>query len=342
MVEKKTFETITNTSIIVVLIVLAFFILKPILLSTIAGLLLAFIFYPLYKKISQKTKAKNLSAILLCISLIIIILLPLILVAPLIARQVFDIYIYLQRTDMITPLKEIFPYLFDSPELAQTISTALTSFVGKVASALLTSFTEILLNSVTITLHFLLILFVFFFGLRDGEQLVQLIKEISPLSKESEKRVFAQFKNITHSVIFGQIIIGLVQGLITGIGLFVFRVPNAMTLTLLATFLGILPIVGPVFVWVPVDIYLFLTGRTFAGVGLFIYGAFVITWVDTLIRPFIISSKSKIHPALALISMVGGLFVFGILGLILGPLIIAYLIMLLEFYKRQKPPRLWE
>ena len=209
------------------------------------------------------------------------------------------------------------------------------------ASSLLNNFTDILLNSPTIFLHLFLILFVFFFGLRDGNKLVAYFQSLSPLSKESEQKIFKQFSDITHTVIFGQIVIGIVQGIVTGVGLFIFGVPNALTLTFLAILSSMFPIIGPWLVWVPADIYLFTLGRTGAAIGLLIYGLVIASLVDNFMRPFIISRKTKINSALILIGMVGGLLVFGILGLVLGPLIIAYLLLLLDACRDKKTPNIF-
>ncbi len=336
MIDEKSFNKIASIFLIVVLAILTFFIIRPILISSIFALILAFIFYPVYRKVYSWTKNKNLSALLICLVLLTIIILPLLFFIPMLVKQTFNVYTLMQKEDFLAPLHALFNKFFSSQELSNDLIVSVNSFTSKIASSFLNKFTDILLSSPTILLHGLLILFVFFFGLRDGEKFVAYIQSMSPLSKESEKKVFKQFKDITHSVIFGQIIVGIVQGIVTGFALFIFKVPNALILTLVATFVGILPIIGPWLVWVPVDVYLFMTGRTTAGFGLLIYGLIVVSWVDTIIRPLIVSKKTKINSAIILVSMLGGLFVFGVLGLIIGPLIIAYLLLLLEYYRDTK------
>jgi predicted PurR-regulated permease PerM len=335
IIKEKHFKTIAIVVVIGILFILSFLILKPILLSAIFGLILAFIFHPVYKKIYSFFKNKNLSALLICLAVIIIIVLPLWFLIPIMVKQVFEIYIGLQQTGFSEIIESMLPS-FSSQEFSKNIIIAINSFIGEIASSFLNKFTDILLNSPVILLNISLIIFVFFFGLRDGEDLVNYIQKISPLSKESEKRIFKQFKDITHSVIFGQFIVGLIQGIITGIGFFIFGVPNALVLTLIAAFVGILPIIGPWLVWAPVDIWLFLNGEFYAGIGILIYGVLIISWVDNLIRPLIVSKRTKINAGIILVSMVGGLLTFGVLGLILGPLIISYLLLLLEFYKNKK------
>lgn len=340
-VDENTFKRILTIILIAVLIILAFLILRPILISTIFGLILALVFHPLYKWFLSKFRNSNLSAIIMTLILILIVLIPLLFLIPVIVRQTFDVYTYMQKTDLVTPLNNIFSKFFtSSPELAKNLAISLNSFTSKIASSFLNNFQEILLNSPSILLHLFLILFVFFFGLRDGEIFVKYLQDVSPLSKESGEKIFKQFKDITNSVVFGQIVTGIVQGILAGAILFILQIPNAAILTILAIFFAILPIIGPWIVWVPVDVYLFLTNQTVPAFILLFYGLIVISWVDNLLRPYIVGKRTKINSGVILVSMIGGLLVFGILGLIIGPLVISYLILLLEFYRNKKTPSL--
>ena len=336
MIDEKSFNKIANIVLIAVLVFLTFFILKPILTSVIFALILSFIFYPLYNKLLLWTKNKILSALIVCILLLGIIIVPLLLLTPTLVKQTFEAYSYLQGEDVFAPLKKLIQGFFPSQQISNQITIAINSFTSKIASSFLNKFTNIILNSPMILLHILLILFVFFFGLRDGDKFVEYIQSLSPLSKESEKKIFKQFKEITYSVIYGNIVVGIVQGIATGIALFILKIPNALVWTLVAIFAGVLPMVGTWVIWVPVDIYLFTIGRTTPAIGLLIYGLFVIIWIDNLTRMIIVSKTTKINSAIVLVSMVGGLLVFGVLGLILGPLIISYLLLLLDSYKDKK------
>ncbi|OGJ19017.1 hypothetical protein A3K73_07770 [Candidatus Pacearchaeota archaeon RBG_13_36_9] len=335
MIDEKSFNKIMSIILIAVLVVLTFLILRPILISTIFALILSFIFYPLHKRIRSIVKSKNLSALIICLILLAIIIIPLIFLIPLIVRQSVQVYTFLQGEDFLSPVYSLINK-FSSPDVSKDLIVGLNSFTAKMVDSFLSKFQDIILGSPVILLHLLIILFVFFFGLRDGEEFIAYLQSLSPLSKESEKKVFQQFKDITYSVIYGNILVGVIHGLVAGIALFILGIPNAVILTLLAVFFSVIPLLGPWLVWVPVDIYLFSAGRTTAAVGLLIYGLVVISWIDNIIRPLIVSRRTKINSAIILVSMVGGLFVFGVLGLILGPLIISYLILIIEIFRNKK------
>jgi len=336
MIDEKSFNKIASIVVIAALLVLTFLILRPILMSSIFALILAFIFYPVYKKVRLLVKSENLSALIICVILLVIIIVPTLFFTPIIIKQTFEVYSYIQGTDVLTPFKKVFPSFFSSQEISTKIAIAINAFTNKMTSTFLNKFTDILLNSPTIFLRLLIIMFVFFFGLRDGEKLMEYIQSLSPLSKESEVKILKQFKEITYSVIFGQIGIGIVQGVLTGIALFVLGIPNAVVLTLLAIFLSIMPLIGPWPVWVTVDLYLFSVGRTNAAIGLLVYGLILVSLIDNVLRSLILSKRTKINSAVILVSMIGGLFVFGILGLVIGPLVIAYLLLLFENFRNKK------
>jgi predicted PurR-regulated permease PerM len=156
-----------------------------------------------------------------------------------------------------------------------------------------------------------------------------------PFSKDVEKKLFDSTRDITSSVLYGQVVIGFIQGIILGIGLFIFKIPNPFILTIVAILAGILPIVGPALVGIPVAIVLLINGNGVATFGILAF-TLLSSLSDNFLRPFFVAKRTKLHSALVLTGMIGGFFFLGILGLILGPLIIAYLIIAIEVY-RNKP-----
>lgn len=334
------FKKIMTTIILAGLIILSFFLLKPILFSIIFGVILAFIFTPVYNKLHKIIRSKNIAALLLCFLLIILIVLPLWFLTPIFINQSVKLYLASQKIDFITPLKTIFPSLFASEEFSAEIASIFSSFITKVTNSLVNSFSQLILNFPTLFLQSLVVFFTFFFVLKDKEEVISYIKSLLPFSKNIEDELFKSSKGITSSVIYGQIIIGMIQGILVGIGFFIFGVPNALLLALFASLAGILPIIGPVIIWVPVAIYLFIEGNTFSALGISIFGV-VASTIDNFLRPIIISKRTTMHPALVLIGMIGGLFLFGVLGFILGPLIIAYLFIILEIYRNKKIPNIF-
>ena len=328
---EKDIKKLIAIFLILSLAILVFILVRPILLAIIWGLILAYIFFPVYRKVLQVIKRPNLAAFLICILVILLIVIPLYFFVPLIIGQAFDVFQYIQKLDMKSFIKVILP---SAPEqFIIQVTLTLDSLISKFTSGILGGLADFLLEVPTLLFNLVIIAFVFFFTLRDSEKLAGFVSALSPLNRIQEKELVKQFKDITNSVIFGQILIGLAQGIMAGIGFFIFGVPHALVLTLLAILFSIIPILGAFFVWIPAAVYLFLQGNVPFAIIYLIYNIILVSNIDNLLRIYIVAKKTNLSQVIVLIGMVGGLFIFGILGLILGPLLLAYFITLLQAYK---------
>jgi predicted PurR-regulated permease PerM len=306
-------------------------------MSIILGIILAFIFTPVYDFVFKFVKRKNVTAALLCLVLICLIVIPLWYIFPVAIDQSIKFYMNSQDMDFVTPLKSIFPSFFESEEFSNEIGLAIHSFVTKTTNSLMNSMSNVILNFPTLFLQLLVVFFTFFFVLRDKEELISYIQSLLPFSKEVEKRLFKSSKDLTVSILFGQIVLGIVQGIIAGIGFFIFGVPSALLLTLLAAVAGVFPIIGTAIIWIPVVIYLLIAGNTVSALGVALFGL-ISSIIEALFKPIFISRRAKMNSSLVLFGMVGGILLFGLLGIILGPLILAYLFIVIEAYRNKKLP----
>jgi len=335
--DEKFFNKVMTTIILAILVVLSFFILRPILMSIVVGIILAFVFTPVYNWLDKKIKIPTLSAVIISIILIFLIITPIWFLTPVVVDQSLKLYFATRQMDFATPLENFFPSLFASKEFSNEVGSIIYSFVNKSTNALVNSFSNLILNFPTLMLQLLVAFFTFFFVLRDKDQLLNYIKSLLPFSKDVEKKLFDQTKGITMSVLYGQIIIGLLQGAIAGLGFFIFGVPNALLLTIFACLAGIFPIIGTTIIWLPVAIYLLIAGSTIPAFGVIVFGL-IASMIDNILKPMFVARRTTLPASVTLIGMVGGFFLFGILGFILGPLIIAYLIIILEIYRNKRVP----
>jgi len=339
--EEYYFKRALSVMIFVALLILAFLVLRPIALSIISGLILAFIFSPVFKKINNNIKNRNISAGLIVFAFVTLLIIPAFFLTPLVLNQSIKIYSLSKQVDfrevlgsVFQGLEQIFPSFVVPEDFVTEIGASLDSFATKTTSLIVNSISEIFLNFPSILLQLFVMFFVFFFVMKDNEEFIAYLKSLLPFSKDIEKKLFKSSKEITVSVIYGQFIIGIVQGIIAGIGFFIFGIPNALFLTLIASIAGIFPIIGTTIVWIPVSIYLLVAGNSFEAIGILLFGLLSST-VDNFLRPLIVSRRTQLEPSIVIIGMVGGWFFFGVLGLLLGPLILAYLLILLELYRKE-------
>lgn len=334
--EEKDFKNIVVTIMVIALFVLAFLIVKPIIISILFGLILAYVFNPLYRKLHKNIKSKNLCATILVCGILIILLVLAVFFTPVLIRQMSDVYNSIQKVDLYSILINNLPESFQPTIISADISAAMSSSTTALAGLIRKGVENLIFNIPTIFLYLAVTIFSFFFVLRDYDDIREYIRSISPLGDETNKKFYQKFEQITNSIIYGELLAGISQGLSAGIAYFIFGVPNALLLTLLTTFAGIIPVFGAWIVWAPAAIYLFLSGHVYASMGLFIYCILVVSSIDNVVRLLVISKMAKMNTALSLIGMIGGLFVFGLMGLIIGPLVLAYLLLVIEFYKERK------
>jgi len=327
---EKDAKRIALVLIIMFISVLALIIVRPVMMSVLGGLILAYVFFPVYTWFLQYIKYRTLAASIVTVIVLAVIFVPLWFLAPVIVNRVFDLFQYSQSFDSATLISEIFP---DSGQLVTQASLAINNAIGKVSSVVVNTFVDFLVNFAVVSLHLFLVAFVFFFALRDESELRKFVSGLSPLRKKQERDLVKQFKDITNSIVYGQIIVGIFQGVTAGIGLWLFGVPNAFLLSIIALILSIIPVIGPGLLYIPVAIYMIVVGNPFLAIGYLLYNLLIVSSIENVLRAHIVQKKAKLSQVIALIGMVGGLLVFGILGLILGPLILAYFVTFLRAYK---------
>lgn len=332
-ITEKDIKKISLIVLLVILAILAFLIIRPVLLSILAGLILAYLFLPIYKYSLRWIKSKTLSAALVSITLLALIAIPLWFLLPMISQQVFELFRMSQNLDITGITRTIFPGASD--QFVAQVDATLKNSISKITSSILNSIVDLLLNFATISLHLLLVAFVFFFSLKDSEKLKNFSSGLLPLGKNQEKQFVKQFRDITHSILYGQVVAGIVQGGLAALALFTFGVPNALLLSVIALILSVIPVIGPSFVYIPVTIYLIVLGDPLLATGYLLFNLLIVSSIDNIFRSHFVSRKTNLSQAIILIGMIGGLFLFNILGLIIGPLILAYFITFLRAYKEK-------
>src|SRR3989344_4737224 len=166
-------------ALIVGLGILVFFIIKPIILSIIGGLILAYIFYPVHSKLYSWTKMRILSASLVTIFVLLLIIVPIWFLAPIIVQQIFSLFSMFQALELTKLFQLLFPNA--SQQFVAQVSLTVDTFITKATSSALNSFLDVLLDFPILLLQGFLVGFVFFFALRDGDKFSQFVSEISPL-----------------------------------------------------------------------------------------------------------------------------------------------------------------
>ncbi|MFH1823159.1 MAG: AI-2E family transporter [archaeon] len=319
--------------IFLVLLVVAIFLVKPYIAAILGGIILAYVLRWPYKKLSKLIKHNGWSAGIVCVLAVAILLIGGFFIAQITIQEAFNLYLTIQKIDTLTVVNNIvnsvFPHI---PGLGSQITTIIQQGVTTVTNSFISAIGTLITDIPEIMFQSFIILFITFYVLKEWDFITQTVKKLLPFDKELKERFITRSNKVTNATIFGQILIGSIQGLVSGIGFYLFGAPSPLFFTLIAIFAGILPFIGPWVVGIPIGFVMIATGQTVPGILLIVFIVLVAGTIDDIIRPYVVGKKAKINPAIVLIGMLGGLALMGVVGLIVGPLILEYLLIFMDVY----------
>ncbi len=240
------------------------------------------------------------------------------LVAPWVQQQVAAI-----RAEGMDGLPEWLPFREAIIEYQATIAAQLGNLARTVGNILVSSLRAGTGGILIGTLNFFILIYALFFFLLKGKDMSRAAITLVPMVEKDRKLLAERAISTIRATVKGSFLIAVVQGTLTGFGLFVAGVPGAIFWGAIATLLSIIPMVGPPLIWVPAAIWLFVSGQTMPAIGLAVWGGIFISWSDNILRPILVGKDAKMSDLMVLISTLGGLTLFGAVGIILGPVIAA-------------------
>ena len=314
----------------------AFFLVYPFLNYICFALFLAYILHPVRRTLQKKINNRSLCALILILLILIVIILPTIYISFKLVREIRsnlsmmsdspDRYVYLEKIEYL--LQRFTGESTDLHVYKQRLIGQVRSFLVRAAPDFLGSLTELVLG-------LFIMFFVMFYLFQGRRRSFDRFRELIPLAPNLKDKLIEEIKSVTWAVVYGQVMTALVQGTLGGVGFFIFGVPNPILWGFTMIILSFLPVVGTSIIWVPAGILLILSGETFRGIGLLLWGGILVMNVDNFLKPRLISGRSNIHPVTVLLGVLGGLKLFGFIGLVAGPLILALMIALIRFYEEE-------
>jgi predicted PurR-regulated permease PerM len=176
-------------------------------------------------------------------------------------------------------------------------------------------------------------LMMLFFLLRDGEELRQSLRGISPFTRGQETELLEHLGNTVKAVLQAMIIVPLIQGVVAFFGFWAFGLPSPLLWAVMVVFAALIPILGSPLAWIPAALYFLVNGDMGRALGMTAYGVFVISMVDNIVKPIILKGSAQIHTMLGFLSIMGGLLAFGPKGLIVGPVVLSLVLSAYRIYR---------
>ncbi|MFP4117908.1 MAG: AI-2E family transporter [Candidatus Woesearchaeota archaeon] len=352
MAEKKNSTMLEKFFLILfflILFYLSYLVFKPFLITIMTAGVLAYITYPLYKRLLSFVRLRYLAAFIMTLFVFVVVAAPISIVGTHIWNEAVEGFGTLvgfadelleeggcEGSDSsICVFANQVVTLYQSEFFDRFIQDNIPDF------SLVSSGQGLIFSVTGFIFHFFITFFAMFFFFADGDSIAKGLKGAIPLKKDYKDMIINRFKSITSGVIYGQLMTSLIQGLLAGIGFYIFDIGSPVLFGLLTAFTSMFPIIGAAGVWLPAAIvkisYSFAIEdipAVWMGVGFVIYGTLIVSMVDNFLRPKFIGDKTRLHPILAFVGVLGGIALFGIIGLLLGPLVMALLVSTLEIYAK--------
>lgn len=321
--------------------VMSFFIFKPFLTALALALTAAVVFFPVYKYILARVKgARSFASLATIVLIFILIITPLTLVGIQLVQEASSLYgsmLVSGNSNIFTDwlasasasLSPFFPGL-------ENASLNLSGYTQKGLSLLLANALPIFSNMATLLLNTVVFLMALFFLLRDGELLADKLVRLSPLYDTDDKNILASLSAAIHSVVTGNLLTAIIQGVIATVGFVIFGIPHAILFGSIASIAALLPGVGTALVIIPAVLYLLATGSVVATAGLAVWGAVAVGTIDNFLGPKLMARGMTMPSIVVFLSVVGGIGLFGPFGFIFGPLIVSLFLTLTEFFFKKK------
>jgi predicted PurR-regulated permease PerM len=299
------------------------------------AVILAIIFAPLQRRLYPKLGNRpNVTALITLLVALVVAVLPVILITGLIVQEGASLYQRIQSgeldvANLVSSARELLPAslqlqlqrfgLGDPEQMRERLASGALAGSQFIATKAF-SFGQ---GTFQFLVSFFVMLYLLFFLIRDGRELVAKIRRALPLSDNKKRRLFSKFTRVVRATVKGNIVVAVTQGFLGGVIFAILDIPAALLWGVLMAFLSLLPAVGAGLIWTPVAIYFLVNGMVVQSVVLTLYGILVIGLVDNILRPILVGKDTKMPDYLVLISTLGGLALFGLNGFVIGPLIAA-------------------
>jgi predicted PurR-regulated permease PerM len=320
---------------------LCWLMLQPFVNVLAWAIVLVVVFHPVHRHLLARTQRPATSALLSSLLVIFVILAPMALISLLLFNQLSGVADNLQAnvSSLLDPnspvtgpaLRWIGQYVdieqFRSQEfiverlrgMSGAIAGRTLGFVGGVVGVLVQVF---------------FVIFTMYYLFRDGDRIAQALPDVLPLERSQSAVILERTRNVISASLYGVLVIAIIQGTLGGLAFWALGLPSAIVWAVVMTFLSMIPMAGSFIVWVPAAIYLAATGHWAKALMLAAWGALIIGTIDNFLRPKLVGEKTKLHELFIFFSVLGGLHVFGVVGIVLGPVVLAITLALLDVFRQ--------
>jgi predicted PurR-regulated permease PerM len=345
MPERRRRDLLTPLIVSLALILLlAFWVFKPFILVFSVAACVALLLAPAHKRLGKAFGDRpTLAAAVLVLVTTVVILVPVLTSLFLLARQAAVFLDWVRIQPLLGPdemqrfwdeLPRRYPGLknwiaFLQAQVAPLVSGGFAQIAGGANGLLQNVLGRVTRAAVDLGLFLLML----FFLLRDGGRLKKELRPISPFSEEQEHLIFDHLEHTINGALQAVVVVPVVQGILAGIGFFMFGVPSPLVWGTAVILAATVPLLGSPLGWLPAVGYLAFQGSTGPAIGLLVYCTIVVSGSDNVVKPLLLSGSAKIHPLLGFLSIIGGVLAFGVFGFLIGPVVLSLVLSAIRIYR---------
>lgn len=306
--------------------------------------------HPVYAKLRLWLGGRRyLASLISLLLLLVVVLIPIVILTMIFIGQAVNVgqsltpivVNFLKEPGSFQEVLEKIPFYEELIPYEDQVTNQIASAVEALGKLLVSQISTIALGTVQFLFVTIVFLYTLFFFLIDGSKVIHAILYYLPLRDHDERLMLNKFTSVTQAMVVGTLLIGILQGALAGIAFAIAGVPNAVFWGTVMAVLSIIPGVGSALVWVPASIVLIAQGSFGAGIGLILFCVLVVGSIDNLLRPVLVGKHTDMHELMIFFGTLGGLFMFGMAGLLIGPLIASLFITIWEIYGeafKDRPP----
>ena len=308
---------------------------------------LAVVFYPMHRRIRTRVRNPSGAAIVSTVLVVVLILLPATFITVAVVRELAgaadSLQAGVQRLSNASTLpgvgwivERVRGYVaIDAAAAQKFISERLATLGGALAASTLL----VVGGAVGAVVQMVIVVFTLFYMFRDGDRIRRAVYDLLPLERIQMQDIGARTRDVIAATIYGVLVISAIQGTLGTIIFWILGLPSPLLWGVVMFFLSMIPMAGAFLVWVPAAIYLALTGAYVKAVVLVVWGILVIGSIDNFLSPRLVGRRARLHELLIFFAVLGGLQVFGVLGVVLGPVVVAITLALIEMLRQaHRPP----
>ncbi len=306
------------------------YLMRDYLTPIFGAIVFTFLLYPIYNYLNEKRGYSQItSASIILSGILLLILVPLFLFGGIIVSQINNLDLSEET------LMKYEQRIYELTGTQISISDSILAFQNSIKEDIKSTLPRLISSSTNFLLSTFIMFFVMFYLLIEKDKFYEMFISILPFSKKNSNYLMSESKKVIVAVLIGQVLTAIIQGTLGMLSFIVAGIEGALFWGVVMIILSIIPVVGAFLVWLPAGIFLILNGDIIAGIGILLWGGLVVSQVDNIVRPKLVNKFADIHPLETFLGIFMGISAFGIIGILIGPLILSLFSTLIRVFRQE-------